>query len=243
MIKLYSHLTTLTLILVLTLGFANAAAQDVYFTSEQMPNMLNVMPGPPDTLSARYAYDVEQYQWGKTMRDTPRGQIAITDAVYGMQTIINEFSGPFGLQISKNETPEIYKLLNDALATTANVTSIPKNHYMRKRPYMVFNEPTSVPEDEEELSHNGSYPSGHTVLGWSAALLLMEINPEAQDALLKRGFEYGQSRVIAGFHWQSDVDAARVAASTAYARLHTSDAFLKQMKKARKEFKKKVKSH
>lgn len=76
----------------------------------------------------------------------------------------------------------------------------------------------------------------NTTLGWSTAFILCEIYPEAQDALLREGFEYGQSRVIAGFHWQSDVDAARVVASAAFARLHTSKAYLKQLKKAQKEF-------
>ena len=113
---------------------------------------------------------------------------------------------------------------------------------MRPRPYMVFHEPTLVPEDEEDLSHNGSYPSGHTTLGWSSALILCEINPAAQDAILKEGFEYGQSRVIAGFHWQSDVDAARVVASAAFARIHTSPAYLKQLKKHRKSSRRSAKS-
>ncbi|WP_366516827.1 hypothetical protein [uncultured Prevotella sp.] len=38
----------------------------------------------------------------------------------------------------------------------------------------------------------------------------------------------------------SDTDAARLAASAAYARLHTSERFLAQMKKAREEFKAKT---
>ena len=88
---------------------------------------------------------------------------------------------------------------------------------------------------------HSSYPSGHTTLGWTSALILCEIDPARQDALLKEGFEYGQSRVIAGFHWQSDVDAARVVASAAFARLHTSKAYLKQLKKAQKEFGRKQK--
>lgn len=66
----------------------------------------------------------------------------------------------------------------------------------------------------------------------------MEINPEAQDTLLARGYMFSESRVIAGYHWQSDIDAGRLAASAAYAKLHTSKRFLKQMKRARKEFQK-----
>ena len=47
---------------------------------------------------------------------------------------------------------------------------------------------------------------------------------------------YGDSRLIVGAHWQSDVNAGRLAASAAYARLHTSERFLEQMRLARLEF-------
>lgn len=107
---------------------------------------------------------------------------------------------------------------------------------MRRRPFMVFNEPTLYPEDEEALRKNGSYPSGHTILGWSSALLMMEINPELATEILARGYRYGENRLVVGAHWQSDTDAARLAASAAYACLHTSERFLEQMKKARAEF-------
>ena len=58
------------------------------------------------------------------------------------------------------------------------------------------------------------------------------------EAIVNRGYLYGESRVIVGAHWQSDVNAGYLYASVAYAKLHTSDRFLKQMEKARKEFKK-----
>ena len=72
------------------------------------------------------------------------------------------------------------------------------------------------------------------------ALLLSEINPDAQNELFKLGYEWGQSRVIAGYHWQSDVDASRMLAAASYARLHACEEFLKDMADARKEFKKKI---
>ena len=101
---------------------------------------------------------------------------------------------------------------------------------------MEFNEPTPVPEDEEKLRTNSSYPSGHTTKGWAFALVLSEINPDRQDEILKRGFEYGESRVIVGFHYQSDVDAARVITSALVSRLHANDEFMIQLTKAKEEF-------
>ena len=222
-------------------SIASVKAQDevdAYFTTKDMPDMVKFLPAPPDTTSTRFVNDIMQYMWGKEQRvvNPERAEIAKRDAVYGLQTIIEEFSEPFGMNISEEETPEIYKLLREATATCDSICTLPKQHYMRKRPFARFNESTLVPEQEESHLTNGSYPSGHTILGWSSALLLMEINPGAADTLMARGYMYGESRVIAGYHWQSDVDAARLAASVAYAKLHTSERFLEQMAKARKEF-------
>lgn len=230
------------LLIVAVMAMTTVCAQaqsdvEAYFTAKEMPDMLKWCPAPPDTVGAAFTYDIMQYMWGKQMRqDKERAAIAIRDAVYGLDCIIREFSEPFGLQISKEETPEIYKVLREGTATCDSICTIPKRYYMRKRPFMRFNEQTLTPDDETSLRRNGSYPSGHTLLGWSSALLLSEINPDRADTILARGLMYGDSRLIVGAHWQSDVNAARLAAAAAYARLHTSERFLEQMRLARQEF-------
>lgn len=93
-----------------------------------------------------------------------------------------------------------------------------------------------MPDREGMLHQNGSFPSGHTLRGWTTALLLLEINPDRAEELLALGYQYGQSRVISGYHWQSDVDASRLVAAAAVAKLHTSPRFCKQMKRAQREF-------
>ena len=71
--------------------------------------------------------------------------------------------------------------------------------------------------------------------------MLAEINPQRQNEILKRGFELGESRVICGYHWQSDVDAARIVGSAVVATLHTNPAFQQQLQKAKDEFAKQQK--
>lgn len=208
-----------------------------YFTASEMPDMLKWYLAPPKPDSDEFARDIRRYYWGKEQRLNPeRAAIAVRDSYYGLGTIVNEFSYPFGLQISRQNTKEIYTLLRDALATTDSICKIPKEYYKRQRPFKYFGERTLTPNAEASLSLNFSYPSGHTILGWSAALLLSEINPEAADTLLARGMMFGESRVIVGAHWQSDIEAGFHAASVAYAKLHTSDRFLHQMESAKKEF-------
>lgn len=225
---------------VLLLSFTyhlQAQQADCYFDIDELPNAVLWLPAPPDTASTQFVYDVSQYFWGKAQRlDSIRAQKAIAQAVYEVEDMLKLFSQAFGMEISKERTPSIYRVVNRGVLTIRLSAVRPKQRYMRKRPYMRFNEPTLVPSDEEALRTNGSYPSGHTVRGWGMTLLLCEINPEAQDALCALGYEWGQSRVIAGFHWQSDVDASRMLAAAAYARLHTSAEFLSDMEQARAEF-------
>lgn len=228
------------IIAVLSTAALCASAQDkpeAYFSFRELPNMLKWAPAPPDTTGAAFTYDIMQYMWGKEMRgDSARAAIAVRDAEYSLECIAREFSEPFGLEISQEATPEIWRLLRDAKATCENISGFPKFYYKRKRPFVRFHEPTATPQYEPDLRRNFSYPSGHTILGWAAALLLTEINPERADTILARGMMYGESRVIVGAHWQSDVDAGRLAAAAACARMHSSDRFLEQMRLAREEF-------
>lgn len=225
------------MVILVLLPICTVNAQTPLLETDEMPNVILFLPAPPDTGSVAFGYDVSQYQWGKAQRrDSVRLSLAVRDAEWSVDNICRIFSAPFGMTISPENTPQIYKLLLQSLITTDLVGKRPKDFYFRTRPYVHFDEPTIAPGDEETLRYNGSYPSGHTILGWSAALLLSEINPDAADTILACGYSYGQSRVIAGYHWQSDVDAGRLAASAAVARIHAAPSFQKQMKRARREF-------
>ncbi len=227
------------LTLALLLVCIAATAQEPIIPSHELPNMRRFLPPPPDTASAAFQYDKAQYRWGLEQRkDSARCALATRDAEWSVDYMCRIMGGAMGITLSKDSTPAIYAMLTAGIFTADKVSETAKKHYMRIRPYMYYGEPTIAPWDEEELSHNGSYPSGHTILGWTTALLLTELAPEHADTILARGYMYGQSRVIAGFHWQSDVEAGRLAASAAVARLHADKRFMKMMKRARKEYKK-----
>ncbi|MEG2269112.1 MAG: phosphatase PAP2 family protein, partial [Acinetobacter sp.] len=125
----------------------------------------------------------------------------------------------------------------DILVDSADsATKTAKEFYMRKRPFVYFDHHTCQPEDEEaSLRQNGSYPSGHTSYGWTLALILAQIEPSHAQEIIQRGYDFGQSRVICGAHWQSDVDAGRVVGAVEYSRLQSLPKFQEDLRKSAKE--------
>ena len=216
----------------------NRTNPDVFFLEMgDCANSLELLPGPPDIQSIGFLYDKARYEWGKSLRDTERGEQAFQDARVSGQDLPNAFAEAFGVAITPEGTPEIYRLIVGMREDAGDLaTREAKQYYNRVRPFKYFNEMTCNPEQQEELSTNGSYPSGHSSLGWATALILAELNPDRQDEILKRGYEMGESRVICGYHFQSDVDAGRITGSGAVARLHADPNFSKQLDKAKKEF-------
>ena len=209
----------------------------VYFTKEEMPDLVKCLPAPPVPGSDGFVYDSLRYEWGKEQRlDPAKAETVFRDALWQLDSVIAIFSEPFGMEITAKKTPQIYTALLNGIATIELIRIQPKAYYHRERPFVRFHEHMLTTWEEEGIAGEGSYPSGHTMRGWSAAMILSEINPAAADALFERAWEYGESRVIAGAHWQSDVDASRPAASIGYAKLQTSPAFRAQMKKAKREF-------
>lgn len=212
-----------------------------YLTEKEAIDSLAILPPPPEVGSLAFLNDEAMYHKGYLMRNTPRGKQAAEDANLAGDGVVIAFSDAFGLPISKENTPEIYKLMTNMIEDAGDLaTRSAKDHYNRIRPYTYYHTNTCNTKEQGKLSTNGSYPSGHTSIGWATALVLAEINPDRRDEILKRGYELGQSRVICGYHWQSDVDAARIVGSAIVPVLHNNERFLEQLQKAKDEFKQKT---
>ncbi|HUD31195.1 MAG TPA: phosphatase PAP2 family protein, partial [Novosphingobium sp.] len=91
------------------------------------------------------------------------------------------------------------------------------------------------PPDEQALRSDGSFPSGHSAVGWGWALILAEVVSDRADAILQRGKDFGDSRLVCNVHWASDVDAGRLMASATVARLHAAQQFRADITAARAE--------
>jgi len=216
----------------LTAGPNNVSS---YLTSETVPNSETLLPPPPSEGSTALALDQDINRNGQTLRDSPRWALAAKDADLTFPGAAGTFSCAMNAPITEQETPHLYMLLRRVLADVGIATSKAKNKYKRTRPFVVNKERTCSPNDEQFLMKNGSYPSGHSAVGWAWALILSEISPAQADAILARGRAFGQSRVICNVHWQSDVIEGRFVGAATVARLHADPAFRADLESARSE--------
>jgi len=207
-----------------------------YLPQAGLPNSLALDPPAPTPGTAVYALDEAVSRANLALQGSPRWQQATSDADLSFPHVAETFSCSMGIPITEADTPHLYMLLRRSFTDAALSTLAAKNHYNRTRPFMENNRPTCSPKDEAFLRKDGSYPSGHTTIGWAWALILTEIAPAQTDAILARGRSFGDSRLVCNVHWQSDVNEGRIMGASTVARLHADPAFLADLDAAKADY-------
>jgi acid phosphatase (class A) len=206
-----------------------------YLAQAELPDSLALLPTPPAAGSAAQADDEATFHELAKLQATPRGALAVKDADLSFPHANEVFACALGIPISEQATPNVSMLLQRTLTDAAVATSKAKDKYQRTRPFAEYGVTSCTPAEEGYLRTNGSYPSGHSAIGWVWALALTQIAPDHADAILQRGRAFGQSRGICGVHWKSDIEAGRIIGAATFARLQSNPLFTAQLEAARAE--------
>lgn len=139
-----------------------------------------------------------------------------------------------GVSFDPEKAPHLTRLLARALPDVETVQkSVKVEGSFRPRPYVAMNFQPCV--DGSALAKTSSYPSGHAAIGWAWALILAEMVPDHAETILRRGIDYGNSRVICGFHYPSDVQSGRLLGSAVVSLWHATKQFQKEYEKSEQE--------
>lgn len=203
------------------------------------PEALKYLPGYP-SFDDKEAFfnDSLYYRRGFALRDTERGRQAVIDAQNNLDFYLKRFGAAMGADLSEEDTPAIARYLKTTYSFARSGISTAKDAFSRQRPYSYFNETSAVPEDEAAFGAFTSYPSGHSIRAWAITLALIAIDDQHQYEIIKVGNELCESRIITGFHYVSDVEAAKLAASIAFAKIVSDPEYIKLMELACHELKK-----
>lgn len=206
-----------------------------YVEKDALPDSLALVPAPPAEGSAAFALDQAFAQETFALRDTPRWALARSDAELAFPQAALVFACALGVRVDETSTPRLYQLLRRTLTDAGLSTYGAKNKYQRARPFMLNKQPICTENDRDFLLKDGSYPSGHTAIGWAWALILAEMSPAQADALLARGLAFGESRNVCNVHWHSDVQQGLVMGAAAVARVRVEPEFQSDFLAARAE--------
>jgi acid phosphatase (class A) len=208
-----------------------------FLTDEECMKCVLTLPQPPSENSEEFANDVKYYKWGKEEREKKNIR---EEALREDETsIFALFSSVLGMKVSKEHTPEIYKLAKTSINDGLFAAHKGQEQFKRTKPYVYFHEEslTSKGDGDDFKDKENSYPSGHSTHGWMLALVLGNVAPEHTDALMKCAEQYATLRVIMGRHWKSDIDAGRTLAITVFSKELLTPEYQQQLLKAKAEYK------
>lgn len=188
------------------------------------PNAANFLPPPPATGSLREQDDIAVYRSTRALKGAPRWAQAAADNEIETPSAPRIFSEALGVEFVPERMPTLTLLLGRMLGDLETIQTPAKRGYFRPRPFVVEPAETCF-QPEPWLGASGSYPSGHAALGWAWALVLAEMAPDRADAILARGIAYGESRMICGVHYASDVEAGRIVGAAIVAALKANPEF------------------
>ncbi|MFT8736364.1 MAG: phosphatase PAP2 family protein [Zymomonas mobilis] len=216
-------------------SFAKTGNTEPKATYKFHSDPLLYLPPPPAAGSLQQAHDDQVFQTTRQLKGGPRWALATQDADTRLAAILNDYACAAGIKLEPGKLPLLAGVLKRALHTEYDDIGVTKNNWNRKRPFVGNDSPICTEKDREGLGKQGSYPSGHTTMGWTVALILAELMPDHAGSILQRGQIYGSSRIVCGAHWVSDVQAGYILASGEVAALHGDERFRHDLELAKKE--------
>ena len=205
-----------------------------YLADAAVPDAVQILPAPPAHDAPLDKADRAAFSSTRALKGTPRWELAANDVSEGAAAVLENFACVLGTRIDQARVPAVINLLERARLDLARATRGPKVHYRRLRPF-VGNEAPICVQRSQALADSFSYPSGHATQGWAYALILASLVPEKATPILARGRAYGESRIVCGVHWLSDVAAGRLTGTAVFAALMGDATFRADLDRARAE--------
>ncbi len=205
-----------------------------YIDPGMLPDTTEILPAPPGAGTPSQASDEAIFRRTRILEGTPRWALAQHDAILDARTVVDDFSCALGLTLSPVNAPALFKIFDRASGDIGPMFQRPKDEYRRARPFVGNGRPICVARTSQ-LTASPSYPSGHTTIEFSVALILAELAPDRGSEILARGRTLGESRIVCGVHWASDVQAGYLSAAVFVAALHGSRDFRNDLDTARQQ--------
>ncbi|MBE7730172.1 phosphatase PAP2 family protein [Komagataeibacter sp. FXV3] len=199
-----------------------------------LPDGQIFLPPPPGPDTAQRAADASIYAATRVLEGTPRWKLAQADNRDTPAHMVSAFSCAAGFTLPPDHLPELVGLVTRIEHRLTPAVNAQKMLWNRPRPFTEAELSTCIPL-RASLRQDPSYPSLHATLGWVTGLILSDILPDRTAWIMQRARVFGESRVVCGVQWQSDVTAAWLNGGVLYSAMEQDEGFRQEMDAARAE--------
>ncbi|WP_182356053.1 acid phosphatase [Komagataeibacter europaeus] len=211
-----------------------AQAADTVPAGPPLPDGQIFLPPPPGPDTAQRAADASIFAATRVLEGTPRWKLAQADNRDTPAHMVSAFSCAAGFTLPPDHLPELVGLVTRIERRLTPAVHAQKMLWNRPRPFTEAELSTCIPL-RASLRQDPSYPSLHATLGWVTGLILSDILPERTAWIMQRARVFGESRVVCGVQWQSDVMAAWLNGGVLYSAMEQDEGFRQEMDAARAE--------
>lgn len=188
---------------------------------------------PPAANSPEARQEFEEVLQFTLNRTPEREKAAIADQY---QTL-NRFLEGMGIDAKLSEHREVRLLLREAQIELSIMLLSVRRLTNRTRPFAMWNK-VRVKPCPGGRPDGTSFPSAHAATAALFATLLSEAAPEMKDQFDARVASYGESRLVCGFHFRSDLPAGEKAGRLVATALLSDRAFRQRFDETRAEIRK-----
>lgn len=214
---------------------AEAPKPEPYLSKAAVPDLAAVVIAPPADGSPAQEAERAIIKQTRALKGQPRWDLAVADADVHPEPLLSHFDCALGVHADKDQAPALHRLFGRIYQDAKQALKDTKTKFARPRPFVTLPGTEICETMNDHLAKSASYPSGHATTGWVAGLVLAELAPDRAGAVMARARSLGESRVVCGVHWPSDIEAGRSGGAALVAALHGDAAFRDDLEKAHAE--------
>lgn len=194
------------------------SAPPLYYLRQGEVDLSELLAPPPDPNSAMQAYESKELDRILALRTAADVDRARGDA----HRSVFVFSDVLGDAFESDRVPLAAALFEHVAADTETLVGYAKAYFARERP-------PGVPQT------HASYPSGHAAFAACTAILLSKMVPEKRAQIFDRAAVFAESRIVAGVHYPSDVEAGWISGTAIASALFQNPLFRREFAAAKAE--------
>jgi acid phosphatase (class A) len=190
----------------------------LYYLPQASVTLAALLAPPPEEDSRQEEYDARKVSEALIAR-TPADMAQAASDAHRNIFVFTPILGPNFTNLKIPLTVAMFVHVNN---DTEILIDVAKAHFLRKRP------------PGAKQTHF-SYPSGHAAFAACSAIILSEMIPEKRGELFARAAIFAESRIIAGVHYPSDVEAGWISGTVVAQSLLMQPKFQADFKVAKAE--------